>query len=114
MQYSRRSLAQLRTKLLPDGHLDDVPFEDKLTSHGMASLTYSRAPEMASRVTPPHPFPRESAQRALVRRAMDEAPASAFNLQGIGREPPGSVALPGWIPLIITRTQVSFFKEVKP
>jgi hypothetical protein len=28
--------AQLRTKLLPDGHLDDVSFEDKLASHGLA------------------------------------------------------------------------------
>ena len=36
MPYSQRSLAQLRTKLLPDGHLDDVPFEDKLASHGLA------------------------------------------------------------------------------
>ena len=35
--YSRRSLAQSRTKLLPDGQLDDVPFEGKLTSHGLAS-----------------------------------------------------------------------------
>jgi hypothetical protein len=29
-------LARSRTKLLPDGHLDDVPFEDKLTTHGLA------------------------------------------------------------------------------
>ena len=34
--YSRRSLAQSRTKLLPDGQADDVPFENKLTSHRLA------------------------------------------------------------------------------
>ena len=56
MPYSRRSLAQSRTKLLPDGQLDDVPFEGKLTSHGLDSgLLCSRAPEMVSRVTLPRP-----------------------------------------------------------
>src|SRR5262245_44967017 len=44
---------------------------------------------------------------------MDETPASAFNVQRIGREPPGPDGLPGWLPLIITGTQFAF-KKVKP
>jgi hypothetical protein len=85
--YSRRSLAQSRTKLLPDGQLDDVPFEDELTSHpptsAMGAADPSTAASAAAAESPKPQHPPTAAMNQATQGGTASAPA-----RDTVREPP--------------------------